>query len=63
MPRKPKDYKFLSVKLDRTIHDRFEIYCEVEGRTKTTSLERILKHYLDEYDQEHDDVTKKQNKE
>ena len=43
MPRKPKDYKFLSVKLDHQINDRFEIYCEIEGRTKTTALERILK--------------------
>ena len=63
MPRKPKDYKLLSVKLDRTLHDRLEVYCDVEGRTKTTSIERILKKYLDEYDQKHGDITKKQIKE
>lgn len=59
MPRKPKDYKFLSVKLDRHISDRFETYCDIEGRTKTTALERILKAYLDEYDSKNNNATGK----
>ena len=57
MPRKPKDYKFLSIKLDHQINDRFERYCDIEGRTKTTAIERILKAYLDEYDKNNDNAT------
>ena len=51
MPRKAKDFKFLSIKLDRNTHERLEHYCEIEGRTKTVVVERLLKDFLDRYDQ------------
>ena len=59
MPRPKKDYRVLNAKLDKTISDRLEKYCELEGRTKTTSVERILKEYLDDYDSSHDNATQK----
>jgi len=49
------------MKLDRTLHDRLEAYCQIEGRTKTIVVERVLKAFLDEYDENHKDITKKQN--
>ena len=52
MPRKPKDYEFLSVKLDRTISERFTKFCNDTARTKTAALEMIRKQYLDKYDKE-----------
>jgi len=50
MPRKPKDYKFFSIKLDRTIYERLERYCEIEDRTKTAAAERIFRQFLDDYE-------------
>lgn len=55
MPRKAKDYKFLSIKLDRETHERLDLYCEIEGRTKTVVVERLLKEFLDRYDKENPD--------
>ena len=52
MPRKGKDFKFLSIKLDRKTSERLEEYCELEGRTKTIVVERLLKDFLDRYDKE-----------
>lgn len=50
MPRKPKDYEFFSVRLDREISQRFAAFCKETSRTKTMALEMILKEYLDKYD-------------
>lgn len=57
MPRKPKDYRFFSVKLDRGIYERLERYCEIEDRTKTAAVERILRMFLDDYDKRNNNVT------
>lgn len=52
MPRPKKDYQPLNVKLDSTIMDRFNKYCEYKGQTKTTALERILLKHLDEFEKQ-----------
>lgn len=49
MPRPKKDAKIINVKLDRTIHDRLDRFCEETGMTRTVALERILNQYLDGY--------------
>lgn len=49
MPRPKKDAKIINVKLDRTIHDRLDKFCEETGMTRTVALERILNQYLDGY--------------
>ncbi len=54
MARPRKDYKPLNVKLDSEIMVRFEQYCDTMGQTKTTALERILAHYMDEFDSRKD---------
>ena len=56
MARPRKDYLSLNVKLDRSIMERFNDYCEVLGQTKTTALERILQKALDAFDSEMENV-------
>lgn len=55
MPRKKKDWKALNIKLDATLYDRFDSYCNALGLTKTEALERILKEEMDNYDADHDE--------
>ena len=42
MARAKKDYRNLTIKLDRTVSDDLEQYCAKMGQTKTTAIERIL---------------------
>ncbi len=49
MGRPKKDAIALNVKLESQIMERFEIYCDEMGQTKTKALERILGQYLDDY--------------
>ena len=49
MSRVKKDAKILNVKLDSTIHEQLEQFCEETGMTKTMATEKILAQYFDEY--------------
>lgn len=60
MPRLKKDYRILNIKLDSEINNRFEIYCNEMGQTKTTAIERILLKHLDEHDERKKDKAKKE---
>ena len=51
MPRAKKDGRVINYKIDRLLYERFAAYCEEKGQTATLSLERILKEYLDKYDE------------
>lgn len=46
MPRKAKDFEYLSCKLDREVSEKLTDFCEKTSRTKTAALEMILKEYL-----------------
>lgn len=46
MSRQPKDFEYLSCKLDREISEKFTDFCEKTARNKTAALEMILKEYL-----------------
>lgn len=50
MARPAKEFKYLSVKLDKYVSDRFTKFCKETARNKTAALEMILTKYLDEYD-------------
>ena len=50
MPRQKKDGRYLNLKIDADIYNRFAAYAEEQGQTKTMALERILKQFLDEHD-------------
>ncbi len=47
-----KDGKSLNCVIDRCLFERFEVYCEDVGQTKTTALSRILARFLEEYDRD-----------
>lgn len=49
MPRPKKDAVAVNIRMDRTIAERLEVYCEDTGQTKTTAIERILASALEEY--------------
>ena len=50
MPRARKDGKYINLKIERSIYERFEKYCVVEARTKTAALERMISTYLEQYE-------------
>ena len=51
MPRKPKDFEYLSIKLDKRVADRLNEFCTSTARNKTAAVEMLLTKYFDEYDQ------------
>lgn len=55
MARPRKSFKYLSVKLDKYVSDRFTKYCKDTARNKTTALEVILTRYLNEYEKKRND--------
>ena len=52
MPKPRKEGRYLNVKLENSLYDRFEDYIEEVGQTKTTATERIIKDFLDRRDME-----------
>lgn len=42
MVKQNKDWKALNIKLDKTIYEQLEKYCEETGLSKTVAVERIL---------------------
>lgn len=49
MPRQKKDAKVLNIKLDKTVCDKLEAFCDETGVNKTMAVERFLSSGLDEY--------------
>lgn len=60
MPRPKKDNKAMSIRIDRTVFDRLEAYCEASGQSKTLAIERALSMYMDEYDKTQEIIRKVQ---
>ena len=52
MAREKKNGKHINMYIEREILEQLDIYCEAVGQTKTTAIERILKSYLDEWEEE-----------
>ena len=52
MPRPKKDYVIFNMRVDRTVMERFNEYCEEVGQTKTLAFERIVSAYLDQYEED-----------
>ena len=44
-----KDAKLLNIKLDRTVHEQLEQFCNESGMTKTMATEKILAQFVEEY--------------
>ncbi len=49
MSRTKKDAKVLNVKLERSVHEKLETFCDETGMTKTVATEKILANYLNDY--------------
>ncbi len=49
MSRQKKDAKVLNIKLETSIHDKLEEFCEETGISKTVATEKILSRFFDEY--------------
>lgn len=50
MAKQNKDWKALNIKLDRTVYEQLEKYCEETGLSKTVAVERILSKAFKEYE-------------
>jgi hypothetical protein len=51
MAKQNKDWKALNIKLDRTVYEHLEKYCEDTGQSKTVAVERILLKAFEKYEQ------------
>lgn len=49
MARQKKDAKLLNIKLDRTVYEQLDQFCDESGMTKTTATEKILAQFFEEY--------------
>ena len=49
MPRAKKDAKILNVKLETSVYDRLEQFCEESGMSKTVAAEKIFTQFFDGY--------------
>ena len=51
MPRAKKDGQYLNCYIDRDLRERLVAYADQKGQTMTMAIERILKKFLDEYEE------------
>jgi len=51
MSRPKKDCTPITVKLEKDIFNRLSEYSEISGQSKTVTVERALKMYIDAYEQ------------
>lgn len=49
MSREKKDAKLLNIKLNRTVHEQLEQFCDESGMTKTLATEKILAQFFEDY--------------
>ncbi len=47
---KTKDTQQITIRMETSIMDRLNQFCEDAGQTKTTAIERALTMYMDDYD-------------
>lgn len=59
MARAKKDGVYINYYIQKDIKDRLDRYCEDVGQTNTMAIERILKQFLDEYEDVHKDYIQK----
>ena len=49
MAQNKKVAKVLNMKLDKSVYDRLDLFCQETGLSKTSATEKILDKYLTEY--------------
>ena len=50
MPKLRKDWKALNIKIQSSVYNELEKYCEETGLSKTVAVERILNKAFKEYE-------------
>ena len=50
MPKKTKESKPFSIRMDKSTFDRLEAFCEDSGQSKTLAIERAINMYINDYD-------------
>ncbi|MDE7228604.1 MAG: hypothetical protein K2N31_09830 [Treponemataceae bacterium] len=58
MARPRKDYKILSCRIERSIYEQLDKFCERSGQAKTVAVERILGSYFQDYFSHKDNTVK-----
>lgn len=51
MPKPRKDWKALNIKIQSSVYEQLEKYCEETGLSKTVAVERILSKAFEKYEQ------------
>lgn len=59
MARQKKDGVNINYFIRRDVKEKLDAYCEDVGQTATMAIERILKEYLDKYDESKNKKTEK----
>lgn len=49
MPQIKKEAKVMNMKLEKSVHDKLQLFCNETGLSKTAATEKILDKYLTEY--------------
>ncbi len=47
MARKKKDYANVGIKMEKSVSDRLDKYCDESGMSKTAVIERAVKSYIE----------------
>lgn len=51
MPKPRKGWKALNIKIQSSVYEQLEKYCEDTGQSKTVAVERILSKAFEKYEQ------------
>lgn len=50
MARKKKEYANVGIKMEKSVSDKLDKYCEESGMSKTAVIERAVKSYIENND-------------
>ncbi len=50
MARKKKEYANVGIKMEKSVSDKLDKYCEDTGMSKTAVIERAVKNYIESID-------------
>ena len=51
MAKKTKDSKPFSIRMEKSVFERLEQYCNESGQSKTIAIERAIGMYIDDYEE------------
>ena len=52
MAKRIKESHPFSIRMDKTIFERLNQFCEKAGQSKTVAIERAIDKYIDEYEEQ-----------